>query len=126
MDRLSRWLLAPCGLGLILAASGCRSTKSDVPPGPKFGASGAQSPPVAFSHDATPAQAPATNYGGMAPSLYGTQAPGMPASSAAPTTAAPASAAPAVPAQEPFSGSAGSTPSAPPGATGALGSPSDR
>ena len=71
-DRRYRWMLAPCGLSLVLAANGCRSTKSDVP-GPAL-----SSPPVSFSHDASPPQnnafgGPASPYG---PGV-GSQSPGV-------------------------------------------------
>ncbi|HEV3168270.1 MAG TPA: hypothetical protein VGZ22_29975 [Isosphaeraceae bacterium] len=50
MDRLDRSLLA-FGLGVILAASGCRSPRSDVPPGREYMKDGRQVPAVGFSSD---------------------------------------------------------------------------
>jgi hypothetical protein len=62
MDRLNR-TLAACGLGLLVAtsATGCRSTKSEVPPGRPYLGDGRQAPPaVGFSTD------PSTPTGAMA------------------------------------------------------------
>jgi hypothetical protein len=51
MDRLNR-TLAGCGLTLLLAAGGCRSTQPEVPPGRPYGGDGRQVPPsVGFSSD---------------------------------------------------------------------------
>src|SRR5207248_3121229 len=50
MDRLNRSLIA-CGLGLILAASGCRSPRSDVPPGRQYMKDGREVAPLGLSSD---------------------------------------------------------------------------
>lgn len=81
MDRLIRWLVAPCGLGLmILASTGCRSMRSEVPPRPTFSTMEGPSAPVSFGSDPTPMQAPAANYSSGGPgntlgSPYGTPPP---------------------------------------------------
>jgi hypothetical protein len=54
MDRLKGALVLSCGLGLIAAGSGCRSTRSEVPPGRKYMQDGRQEPPVGFSTQAHP------------------------------------------------------------------------
>ena len=69
MDRL-KLTLAGCGLAVLLAGTGCRNLRSEVPPGRAYGseAGQTQTPPVGFSSDPHPALNPA----GAAP------APGMP------------------------------------------------
>lgn len=53
MERRTRhW--AACGLLILLAATGCRSMHSSVPPGPKFSPDGRQQPSVGFSTEAHP------------------------------------------------------------------------
>src|SRR4051794_6033897 len=49
MDRPYRSLFVAGGLGLILAASGCRSPRAEVPPGRQYMNDGRQVPPVGFS-----------------------------------------------------------------------------
>ena len=53
MERRTR-LWAACGLLMLLAATGCRSMHSNVPPGPKFSADGRQQPPIGFSNESHP------------------------------------------------------------------------
>jgi hypothetical protein len=65
MDRLNHSLVATCGLALVLAATGCRSTRSEVPPGRQYMNDGRQIPPVGFS--AEPHQAPNSGFAGGAP-----------------------------------------------------------
>ncbi|MEO6809443.1 MAG: hypothetical protein ABI353_10080 [Isosphaeraceae bacterium] len=69
MDRLIRCLVAQCGLGLmILASTGCRSLKSEVPPRPTFSAPEGPSAPVSFGSDPSPVQVPAANFSSDGPS----------------------------------------------------------
>jgi hypothetical protein len=49
MDRLNRSLFVACGFGLMLSASGCRSPRSEVPPGRQYQNDGREVPPVGFS-----------------------------------------------------------------------------
>jgi hypothetical protein len=49
MDRLTRSLLAHCGLGLVVLFTGCRTPRSEVPPGRQYTNDGRQVPPVGFS-----------------------------------------------------------------------------
>ena len=53
MDRLNRTLTG-CGLTLLLAAGGCRSTQPEVPPGRPYTSDGRQVPPIGFSSDPHP------------------------------------------------------------------------
>ncbi len=53
MDRVSR-TLALSGLGLLLTAAGCRSTRSEVPPGRPYSNDGRQRPAIGFSNDPHP------------------------------------------------------------------------
>jgi hypothetical protein len=62
MDRLNRSLTG-CGLALLLAAGGCRSTQPEVPPGRPYTSDGKQVPPVAFSSDPHPLNVPGINAG---------------------------------------------------------------
>ena len=61
MDRLSR-TLAACGLGLglLTAASGCRATRTEVPPGRPVDASGRQRKAIDFSTEGHPVSGEAT------------------------------------------------------------------
>jgi hypothetical protein len=75
MDRLNRSRsLTGCGLLLLLAAGGCRSTQPEVPPGRPYTSDGRQAPAVGFSADPHPLNVPGINAGvpGMA------AAPGSP------------------------------------------------
>jgi hypothetical protein len=56
MDRLPRPFVA-CGLGLLLAASGCRATRTEVPPGRPFAGDGQQRKAIEFSSDGHPVSA---------------------------------------------------------------------
>jgi hypothetical protein len=58
MDRLNQRLLACCGLSVILAAAGCRSTRSEVPPGRQYTNDGRQIPTIGFSSDPHAPQSP--------------------------------------------------------------------
>ena len=52
MDRLTRVLAGGAlamALGTLVAASGCRSTHNEVPPGPKYSAAGEPSSSVGFN-----------------------------------------------------------------------------
>jgi hypothetical protein len=67
MDRLSRVLaVASMALvsGAVLTASGCRSMRSEVPPGKPYSTTGGQPPTVGFSSDPHPNT-------GVAPGMYG-------------------------------------------------------
>ncbi len=59
MDRLPRPFFA-CGLGLILAATGCKATRPEVPPGRPFANNGQQRKAIEFSSDGHPLSAGAT------------------------------------------------------------------
>jgi hypothetical protein len=59
MDRLPRSVIA-CGLGLLLAATGCRSTRVEVPPGRPFTKDGQQRPAIEFSSGGHPVSAAAS------------------------------------------------------------------
>ena len=62
MDRLPRWFVA-CGLGLLLAAAGCKSTHPEVPPGRPFAKDGQQRQAISFSSEGHPSSAAAsTNF----------------------------------------------------------------
>jgi hypothetical protein len=81
MDRQTRrW--AGCGLMIVLATSGCRSTRSEVPPGRRYSGDGRQVPSVGFSSDPHPAGANAMGSvpggPGMMPGQYGTPSPATP------------------------------------------------
>jgi len=57
MDRLSRVLAVGCMamvLGVVFTASGCRSMRSEVPPGKPYSTTGGQPPTVGFSSDPHP------------------------------------------------------------------------
>jgi hypothetical protein len=54
MDRLKGTLLFGCGLSVIVAVGGCRTPRSEVPPGRQYLNDGRQAPPVGFSADAHP------------------------------------------------------------------------
>jgi hypothetical protein len=91
MDRLNR-ILTGCGLTLLLAAGGCRSTQPEVPPGRAYNNDGRQNPPIGFSSDAHPSVTGPGITNGMpgmagapgAPQL-GTPGPGATANYGAPT-----------------------------------------
>jgi hypothetical protein len=62
MDRLNRSRsLTGCGLLLLLAAGGCRSTQPEVPPGRPYTSDGRQAPAVGFSTDPHPLNVPGIN-----------------------------------------------------------------
>jgi hypothetical protein len=58
MDRLTRPFFA-CGLGLLMAAVGCRSTHNEVPPGRPFAQDGKQQKAIEFSSEGHPVSAAA-------------------------------------------------------------------
>ena len=60
MDRLPRPFVA-CGLGLLLAATGCKATRPEVPPGRPFANDGQQRKAIEFSSDGHPTSAAASN-----------------------------------------------------------------
>ncbi len=78
MDRQTR-RLAGCGLMFVLVTSGCRSTRSEVPPGRRYSGDGRQVPSVGFSSDPHPAGAngmgSAPGGPGTMPGQYGTPSP---------------------------------------------------
>ena len=53
MDRVAR-SLAVCGMGLMALASGCRSTRPEVPPGRPYSNDGRRQPAIGFSSDPHP------------------------------------------------------------------------
>jgi hypothetical protein len=65
MDRHLSRVLAPavaaCGLAILITAPGCRSTRSEVPPGKPYSTTGA--PAVGFNSD--PRSAAVANSGGI-------------------------------------------------------------
>jgi len=75
MDRLNRSLTG-CGLLLLLAAGGCRSTQPEVPPGRPYTSDGRQAPPVGFSSDPHALNVPGINAG--VPGAGMAAAPGSP------------------------------------------------
>ncbi len=77
MDRL-KLTLAGCGLSLLLAAPGCRSTRSEVPPHRPYSSDGKQMPPtIGFSSDPHPMTGGAALAAG-APGLPGSPQFGTP------------------------------------------------
>jgi hypothetical protein len=56
MDWLKAAFVTTCGLGLVCAAGGCRSPRSEVPPGRAYTNDGRQVPPIGFGSDPHPAQ----------------------------------------------------------------------
>jgi hypothetical protein len=58
MDRLPRPFVA-CGLGLLMAAAGCRATRTEVPPGRPFATDGNQKKAIEFSSEGHPISAAA-------------------------------------------------------------------
>jgi len=67
MDRLSRVLAVgslAVVLGTVFTASGCRSMRSEVPPGKPYSTTGGQPPTVGFSSDPHPNT-------GVGPGIYG-------------------------------------------------------
>jgi len=81
MDRQTR-RLAGFGLMFVLATSGCRSTRPEVPPGRKYSGDGRQVPSVGFSSDPHPAGANGMGSvpggPGTMPGQYGTPSPATP------------------------------------------------
>src|SRR5262249_23878303 len=81
MDRLRR-VLAGGALAMTLvatvASSGCRSTRNEVPPGPKYGMAGEPSSSGGFNSTPHPYNGIASPYGGNA------STPGQPAMGGAP------------------------------------------
>jgi hypothetical protein len=59
MDRLPRPFVA-CGVGLLLAAAGCRATRPEVPPGRPYAQDGQQRKAIEFSSDGHPVSGAAT------------------------------------------------------------------
>ena len=84
MDRLNR-TLAGCGLMLLVAAGGCRSTRPEVPPGRSYSGDGRQAPPINFSSDPHPMTGPGMAAGGPGSAQYGTPGPAASANYGAPT-----------------------------------------
>jgi hypothetical protein len=85
MDRLNR-TMAGCSLMLLLAAAGgCRSTRSEVPPGRPYTSDGRQVPPVGFSAEPHPMTGPG-NAGGPGAPQFGTPSPASSATMGAPTS----------------------------------------
>ena len=60
MDRLPRPFVA-CGLGLLLAAGGCKATRPEVPPGRPFAKDGQQRKAIEFSSEGHPVGAAASS-----------------------------------------------------------------
>lgn len=60
MDRLSRPMVA-CGIGLLLASTGCRATRNEVPPGRPFTKDGQQRKAIEFSSEGHPVNASAAS-----------------------------------------------------------------
>jgi len=81
MDRLKRTLAAyGISAALLGLGTGCRSTRSEVPPGRPYAANGQQAPPVGFSSEARPLP---NNAAGLTPGVipdtsgkFGTPTPG--------------------------------------------------
>jgi hypothetical protein len=85
MDRLNR-TMAGCGLMLMLAAAGgCRSTRSEVPPGRPYTSDGRQVPPVGFSTEPHPTTGPGITNGQPGGPQYGTPSSATSANFGAPT-----------------------------------------
>lgn len=86
MDRLDRTLIG-CGLWLVVAAVGCRSTKPEVPPGRPYTSDGRQVPPIEFSSDPRGTSGPGTSMlpGAPGSSQYGTPSPATAGNYGAPT-----------------------------------------
>jgi hypothetical protein len=95
MDRL-KLTLTGCGLAVLLAASGCRNLRSEVPPGRPFSSDANQAPTVGFSSDPHPGLNPGAGAMPGAPGTvpgmtsesagkYGTPAPGASDNYGAPT-----------------------------------------
>ena len=64
MDRLPRSFVAcslGLGLGLLLAATGCKATRPEVPPGRPFAKDGQQRKAIEFSSDGHPVSAAASS-----------------------------------------------------------------
>jgi hypothetical protein len=85
MDRLNR-TLAGCGLALLLAAGGCRSTQPEVPPGRPYTSDGRQAPPsIGFSSDPHPMAGPGMASGMPGAPQLGTPGPASTANYGTPT-----------------------------------------
>jgi hypothetical protein len=85
MDRLNR-TLAGCGLALLLAAGGCRSTHPEVPPGRPYTSDGRQAPPsIGFSSDPHPMTGPGIVSGTPGAPQLGTPGPASTANYGTPT-----------------------------------------
>jgi hypothetical protein len=87
MDRLNR-TMAGCGLMLALAAAGgCKSTRSEVPPGRPYTNDGRQVPPIGFSSDPHAMTGPGTVSGMGAPGgpQFGTPSSATSSNMGAPT-----------------------------------------
>ena len=93
MDRLRRILAGgtlAMLLGTVVAGSGCRSTRNEVPPGPKYSTTGEPSA-SGFNSDPHPYNALSSPYANN-PVTAGTGQPGMPGSQGMPPSpAGPAS-----------------------------------
>ena len=84
MDRLNRTMTG-CGLLLLLATTGgCRSTRSEVPPGRPYTSDGRQVPPINFSNDPHPTTGPGLVNAPGAPQ-FGTPSSANSANMGAPT-----------------------------------------
>jgi hypothetical protein len=84
MDRLNR-ILAGCGLMVLMAAGGCRSTHPEVPPGRPYTSDGRQLPPIGFSSDPHPMSGPGITAGVPGGPQLGTPGPAATANLGAPT-----------------------------------------
>jgi hypothetical protein len=65
MDRLRRVLaggMLATMLGMVVGASGCRSTRDQVPPGPKYPTPGDSSAPLGFNNSPHPYNAMSSGY----------------------------------------------------------------
>jgi hypothetical protein len=87
MDRLNH-AMAGCGLMLVLAAAGgCKSTRSEVPPGRPYTNDGKQVPPIGFSSEPHAMTGPGIVGGSGAPGApqFGTPGSASSANLGAPT-----------------------------------------
>jgi hypothetical protein len=87
MDRLNR-TVAGCGLMLLMAAGGCRSTRPEVPPGRPYTNDGRQVPPIAFSSEPHAMSGPGITAGmpaGLGQPQLGTPGPASAGNYGAPT-----------------------------------------
>jgi hypothetical protein len=88
MDRLTR-TLAGCGLVTLLAVTGCRSTRSEVPPGPPYTKDGKQVPPIGFNSDPHPLNGGAAGLGPGGMPAAGNVQYGMPGTASGPNFGIP-------------------------------------